>query len=101
MRLFFRLRRRLCALLPFHDDVGPLHPAAAAIIDRHGGAGDHPGHHIAQAQHQQGVEPLEQGQDPEDAQQADAKADDHMIHPHSYFEKGNRVLGDDATNQFL
>ena len=24
----------------------------------------------------------------------DAKAEDHMIHPHSYFEKGNRVLDD-------
>ncbi len=26
----------------------------------------------------------------------DAKADDHMIHPHSYFEKGNRVFQDDT-----
>jgi nucleotidyltransferase/DNA polymerase involved in DNA repair len=26
----------------------------------------------------------------------DAKADDHMNHPHSYFERGNRVFGEEV-----
>ena len=52
--------------------------AASAVIDEHDDAGQRPGDGVAKAEDEQGVEPGEDREDPDNAQQADAQArDDH------------------------
>ena len=53
-----------------------IHPVGATEIDQHNEAGERPGAHIGEAEHRQRVDEPEDGDNPQNAEGADAEPND-------------------------